>query len=77
MGGVDMKELESEALRLEPKARARLAASPLRSLEQLSEAEIETAWADEAASRDAEVDSDPSALRSASEVLRDARSKRR
>ena len=72
-----MKELESEALKLEPKARARLAARLPRSLEHLSEAEIETAWADEAASRDAEGDADPTALRSASEVLRDARSKRR
>lgn len=72
-----MKEIEVEALKLEPKARARLAASLLRSLERLSDAEMDAAWGDEAVRRDSEADSDPTSLRSADQVLRDARSKRR
>jgi hypothetical protein len=45
---MNLEELKAEALRLEPKARAKLAHAPLESLEDLSEAEIESLWVAEA-----------------------------
>ena len=65
------EEIEAEALKLEPKARARLAERLLESLETLSDKENERLWAEEAERRDA--DWQPS--RPVGEVLRDARAK--
>ena len=67
------EELEVEALKLDPRARARLAGKLLESLENLSEEENTRLWADEALRRDAELDQDPKAGRSADDVFRDAR----
>ena len=65
------EEIEAEALKLEPKARARLAERLLESLETLSDKENERLWAEEAERRDAEWQSS----RPAGDVLRDARVK--
>ena len=46
-----LEEIESEVLTLEPPARAALAKRLLESLDDLSEAEIETLWLEEAESR--------------------------
>lgn len=70
-----IEEIESEALKLDPKARARLAKRLLDSLETLSDQENERIWAEEAAERDANWDTTPGANRPAADVLRDARGK--
>jgi hypothetical protein len=70
-----VQEVEEAALRLEPRARARLAEKLLRSLETLSDAENAALWAEEAARRDAELDADPNLARPAEDVLRAAWSK--
>ncbi len=70
-----LEELEAAALKLDSKARARLAESLLASLETLSDAENAQLWAEEAQRRDAELDKDAGMARPAAEVLRDARSR--
>ena len=74
---MSINDIETEALKLHPKERARLAEKLLESLEDLSEAENEQVWADEAARRDKQMDSNPSASTPADEVFREARSKLR
>jgi len=69
------REIEAEALKLDPKARARLAARLLESLEGLSPAEIDQAWAAEAARRDEALNQNPDDGRPAREVLEQARSR--
>ena len=69
------KDIEIEALKLTPRERARLAGKLLESLEDLSEAENEQVWAEEAERRDKEWYSNPSVSTPADEVFRDARSK--
>jgi len=66
-------ELENEALKLSPRDRARLAGRLLESLESLTDEENARLWAEEAARRDTAWDQAES--RSATEVLRDARSR--
>lgn len=70
-----IEDVEAEALKLDPKARARLAGKLLESLEDLSEEENTQLWAEEAQRRDAEMDENPNAACSADEVFRNARSK--
>ena len=70
-----IKDIEGEALKLLPRERARLAERLLESLEDLSEAENEQLWAEEAERRDKGWDSNPSVSTPADEVFRDARSK--
>ena len=65
-------ELEAEALKLDAKARARLAEKLLLSLDDLSEQESTDLWAAEAQRRDAEMDRDPASGRPADEVFREA-----
>ena len=77
MGRMSIEELESEAMQLEPKARARLAGKLLESLESLSEEENERVWAEEASRRDSDLDSEQDGGRVADEVLRDARDRLR
>lgn len=72
-----IKDIETEALKLLPSERARLAEKLLESLEDLSEAENEQVRAEEAERRDKELDSNPSESTPADEVFRDARSKLR
>jgi len=72
---MSIDDLEAEVLKLDPRARARLAKRLLESLEALSDEENERLWADEADRRDADWDSAPSSGRPAADVLRDARAK--
>ena len=68
-------QIESEALRLNPSDRARLAERLLDSLESLSEEENARLWADEAERRDRAWDTNGEAGRAASEVFRDVRAR--
>ena len=70
-----IEEIEAEALKLDPKARARLAEKLLESLEDISEEENARLWSEEAQRRDAEMDANPDSTSSAGEVFRDARIK--
>lgn len=70
-----IEQVENEALKLKPEARAELAQKLLRSLEDLSEEEIEQLWVEEALRRDAELDSASATMRDAEDVFRDARSR--
>jgi hypothetical protein len=72
---MDVADLESEAMKLAPAERARLAEKLLWSLDDLSEEEVEHLWAEEARRRDAELSADPSRGRPAADVLRDARAR--
>jgi hypothetical protein len=62
---MDLAALETEALKLSPRSRARLAEKLLHSLETLSEAENERLWAEEALRRHEELETDSAAARSA------------
>ena len=70
-----MEQVESEALKLKPEARAELAEKLLRSLDDLSDEDIERLWAEEAVRRDAELDSGTASMRDAEDVFRDARAR--
>ena len=70
-----MNEVEAAALALEAGARARLAEKLLRSLEDLSEEEIDRLWAEEALRRDEELDSGTATARDAEDVFRDLRAR--
>ena len=74
---VSPEELKAEALRLAPEARAKLAHALLESLEDLSEAEIEALWIEEAIRRDKEFDNREVPMRRAEDVLKEARSRLR
>ncbi len=74
---MNIDEIEGEALKLEPEARARLARRLLESLETLSDEENERLWAEEAGRRDADWNSKAGSARPAADVLRDARAKLR
>jgi putative addiction module component len=74
---MSINDIEVEALKLDPRARARLAKKLLESLETLSDEENERLWADEADRRDAAWDAAPDSGRPAADVLRDARAKLR
>lgn len=74
---MSLDELKEEALKLAPEARAKLAHALLASLEDLSEAEIERLWVNEALRRDEEINTGKVTLRPANEVLKDARSRLR
>ena len=68
-------ELETEALRLTPRERARRAERLLQSLENLSDEENARLWVEEAERRDVACDANPSLGRPADDVLRDARAR--
>jgi len=68
-------ELMAAALRLSPEQRAELASELLVSLEDLSESEIERLWLEEAARRDAELDSGEAQSIPADEVFASARAR--
>jgi hypothetical protein len=68
-------QVENEALKLKPEARAELAEKLLRSLEDLSDEEIQRLWAEEAVRRDAELDSGTASMRDAEDVFKDARAR--
>lgn len=69
---MSIKDVETAALKLVPKERARLAGRLLESLDDLSDHENESLWAEEAERRDADWSS---SARPAKKVLRDARAK--
>ena len=69
------EQVENEALKLKPQARAELAEKLLRSLEDLSDEDLERLWAEEAVRRDAELDSGRASMRDAEDVFRDARAR--
>lgn len=70
---MSIEDLEAEALKLDPKGRARLAGKLLESLEGLSEEENARLWAEEAQRRDAEMDKNSGSGSPAEEVFRNAR----
>ena len=72
---MSIDELEAEALKLDPKARARLAERLLESLESLSPEENAQIWAEEAQRRAEALDSGTLTSRSADEVFREAQSR--
>ena len=72
---MSLDELKAEVMKLSPEARAKLAHALLLSLDDLSEAEIEKLWLDEAIRRDEEIEAGKVALRQAEEVFRDARAR--
>ena len=72
---MSIEEIEAEALKLDPKSRARLAEKPLESLEHLSEEENERLWAEEASRRDADWDAKGDSGKPAAEALHQARAK--
>lgn len=69
------KQVENEALKLRPEARAELAEKLLKSLEDLSDQEIEQLWAEEAVRRDGELDAGTASMRDAEDVFKDARAR--
>lgn len=70
---MSIEELEAAALKLEPKARARLAERLLSSLENLSPEENARLWAEEAQQRAEALDSGALSSRPAADVFREAR----
>lgn len=70
---MSIEELEDEALKLDPKNRARLAERLLASLDDLSETESARLWAEEAARRSAVWDRAAGDGQAATEVFREAR----
>lgn len=68
-------QIEAEALKLDPKSRARLAGRLLESLESLSPGENERIWAEEAQRRSDALDAGRLQGRPAEDVFRDAESR--
>lgn len=74
---LDESQIEAAALNLQPRSRAKLAEKLLKSLDALSDAEIEAMWLEEAERRNAELDAGEEQARRAEDVLRDARARLR
>jgi hypothetical protein len=74
---MERSQIEEAALSLDAQSRADLAEKLLRSLDDLSEAEADALWAEEAERRDAEMDGNASMGRPAEDVMRDLRARRR
>jgi hypothetical protein len=72
---VSTDELEIEVLKLSPRHRARLAEKLLQSLENLSDEENATLWAEEAKRRDQAWDADLTMGRPSDDVFRGARAR--
>jgi hypothetical protein len=72
---MSIDELEAEALKLAPAARARLAERLLESLETLSDEENARLWAEEAQRRDEGWELDDSPGHVAADVFREARAR--
>lgn len=72
---MSIEELEAEALKLKPAARARLAERLLDSLENLSDEENARVWAEEAVRRSAAWDADSDSGRAADAVFATAKSR--
>jgi putative addiction module component len=72
---MSIEDIEKAALKLSPKARARLAEKLLESLEDLSQEENDRVWAEEARRRDADWDAQKTSGKPAADALREARTK--
>ncbi len=72
---MSIDELEAEALKLAPAARARLAEKLLESLETLSDEENARLWAEEAQRRDKAWEASGSSGHAAADVFREARAR--
>jgi hypothetical protein len=72
---MSLEEGESEALKLDPGLRAKLAEKLLRSLEDLSDEENERLWAEEALRRQEEIETGAVKARPGRVVFRDAHSR--
>jgi hypothetical protein len=70
-----IEDLEAEALKLDPKGRARLAERLLKSLDNLTPDENDRIWADEAQRRAEAQDAGTLSVRPAADVFRDARAR--
>jgi hypothetical protein len=68
-------ELKREALQLDPSARATLARDILLSLDDLSEAEVEQLWVEEALRRSAEIDTGLVEIIPADQVFAEAKAR--
>ena len=69
----DFKEIESSALNLDKKSKARLADSLLQSIHGQINPEIEQVWIDEVQRRKETLESGEASLHSSSDVLKEAR----
>jgi hypothetical protein len=74
---MSIEEVKDEALRLSPEGRAYLARELLASLDEISEAEIEELWLQEAMLRDQELDSGIARSYASDEVFTRARARRK
>ena len=72
-----VKQIEKELLKLDARSRAKLAERLLHSLDELSEAENELLWAQEAFRRHRELSGGKAKTRPAADVLREARARLR
>ena len=72
---MSIEELEEAALKLEPRARARLASRLLESLDELSPGENARLWAEEAQRRSDAVETGALSSRDAEDVFRDAQAR--
>jgi hypothetical protein len=72
---MSIDEIKTEALKLNPATRARLARDLLASLDTLEAADLEQLWLDEAVRRDDELDQGAAHLQPADEVLARARAR--
>ncbi len=72
---MSIEEIETAALQLEPKARARLANRLLESLDELSPEENDRVWAEEAQRRAEAMNAGTLSSRSAEDVFRDAQAR--
>lgn len=74
---MSIEELKAQVLQLDPEVRADFARELLASLDDLSEAEVEKLWIDEAVRRDEELDRGAARAYPADEVLDRARARRK
>lgn len=72
---MSIDDVEAAALKLEPKARARLAGRLLESLDELSPDENARLWVEEAQRRAEALDAGSLSSRSAADVFRDAQAR--
>ncbi len=70
-----IEDLEAEALKLDPKGRARLAERLLKSLDNLAPDENDRIWAEEAQRRAEAQDAGTLSVRQGADVFRDARAR--
>lgn len=70
-----VREIERQLFKLDARSRAKVAKKLLQSLDELSEAENEQLWAQEALRRHEELINGKTKSRSSSEVLRSARAR--